>query len=119
TLTLTQVGQPGLSRLYEPVYTNFAPRVSYSYDPWSKGKTVIRGGFGVFFDAFSQDVFLGHLPYNSSFDPGPAYNPIGPAPIYAVGAIGGTIVSGQPVYASPTGPPGTSSPSHAKSARRI
>ena len=105
TLTLTQVGQPGLSNLYQPDYRNFAPRVSYSYDPLGKGKTVLRGGFGVFFDAFSQDVFLAHLPYNSSFDPGPAYNPTGPAPIFSVSANGGSIVSGQPVFAAPGGTP--------------
>jgi len=105
TLTLTQVGQPGLSKLYDPDYKNFAPRISYSWDPLGKGRTVLRGGFGVFFDAFSQDVFLGHLPYNSSFDPGPAYNPTGPAPIFSVSANGGTIVSGQPVFAAPGGTP--------------
>jgi len=101
TVTLTQVGQPGLGNLYNPDYTNFAPRVSFSFDPRGKGKTVIRGGFGVFFDAFSQDVFLAHLPYNSSFDPGPAYNPFGPTPIFSVSALGGTIVHGEPVFAAP------------------
>jgi hypothetical protein len=105
TLTLTQVGQPGLGELYKPDYLNFAPRVSFSFDPTGKGKTVIRSGFGVFFDAFSQDVFLAHLPYNSTFDPGPAYNPVGPAPIFSVTANGGTIVSGQPVFAAPGGTP--------------
>jgi hypothetical protein len=105
TLTLTQVGQPGLGSLYKPDYLNFAPRVAYSWDPRGKGQTVIRGGFGVFFDAFSQDVFLAHLPYNSTFDPGPAYNPIGPAPIFSVGANGGTIVNGQPVFAASGGTP--------------
>jgi hypothetical protein len=103
TLALTQVGLPGLDHLYEPVYTNFAPRASFSWDPFGKGKTVIRSGFGVFFDAYSQDVFLGHLPYNSAFDPGPAYNPTGPTPIYSVGANGGIIISGQPVFAAPGG----------------
>jgi hypothetical protein len=105
TLTLTQVGQPGLGGLYKPDYSNFAPRVNFSFDPRGKGQTVIRGGFGVFFDAYSQDVFLAHLPYNSSFAPGPAYNPFGPAPIFSVGANGGTIVSGQPVFAAPGGTP--------------
>jgi len=105
TITLTQVGQAGLDKLYKPDYTNFAPRISYSYDPFKKGQTVIRGGFGVFFDAFSQDVFLGHLPYNSTFDPGPAYNPTGPAPIFSVSALGGTIIAGQPVFAAPGGTP--------------
>jgi Carboxypeptidase regulatory-like domain/TonB dependent receptor/TonB-dependent Receptor Plug Domain len=102
TLTLTQVGQPGLDRLYEPRYKNVAPRVSASWDPLGKGQTVIRSGFGVFFDSFSQDVFLSHLPYNSSFDPGPAYNPVGPAPIFSVAAVGGTIQSGQPVFNAPS-----------------
>jgi Carboxypeptidase regulatory-like domain/TonB dependent receptor len=79
--TLTQIGQPGLSRLYEPDYRNFAPRVSLAWDVTGKGKTVLRAGYGIFFDAFSQDFFLGHLPYPTFYDPGPAYNPIGPAPI--------------------------------------
>jgi hypothetical protein len=82
---LTQVGQPGLSRLYEPDYNNFAPRVSAAWDITGRGKTVIRAGWGLFYDAFSQDTFLGHLPYPPFYDPGPAYNPIGPAPILSAG----------------------------------
>jgi hypothetical protein len=105
TITLTQVGQPGLDKLYEPKYKNVAPRVSASWDPLGKGKTVIRTGFGVFFDSYSQDVFLAHLPLNSSFDPGPAYNPFGPAPIFSVAAVGGTIQSGQPVFNAPSTTP--------------
>ncbi len=105
TLALTQVGAAGLKSLYEPDYKNFAPRVSFAWDPYGKQKTVLRAGTGIFFDAFSQDVFLAHLPYNSSFDPGPAYNPVGPAPIFSVGANGGIIQSGQPVFAAPGGTP--------------
>jgi hypothetical protein len=116
TLTLTQVGQPGLGKLYQPDYRNFAPRISYSYDPFGKGQTVLRGGFGGFFDAFSQDVFLAHLPYSSSFDPGPAYNPLGPAPIYSVSALGGPSSPAHPSLPRPEEPPrATSSPSPATS----
>jgi outer membrane receptor protein involved in Fe transport len=100
TFTLTQVGQPGLSSLYNPDKKDFAPRVSASWDVTGKGKTVVRGGFGMFYDAVSQDMVLGHLPYAPFFDPGPAYNNIGAAPISSTGAIGGTIVAGQPVYAT-------------------
>ena len=64
-----------------------------------KGKTVIRAGFGMFFDAFSQDMVLGHLPYAPFFDPGPAYNNIGPTRIFHSGAQWRQpIVPGQPVY---------------------
>jgi outer membrane receptor protein involved in Fe transport len=102
TVTLTQVGQPGLSQLYKPDYKDFAPRASIAWDPLGKGKTVIRAGFGIFFDAFSQDFFMGQVPYNSGFDPGPTYNPFGPAPISSVSAVVGTIANGAPIYSPPS-----------------
>lgn len=101
TITLTQVGSAGLDKLYQPDYKNFAPRVSLAWDVFGTGKTVVRSGYGVFFDAFSQDFFLGHLPYPPFFDPGPAYNPIGPAQIIPASAAG-SIVSGQPIYGAPS-----------------
>ena len=101
TFTLTQVGQPGLDRLYNPQKTNFAPRASVAWDVNGQGKTVVRAGFGLFYDAFSQDMVLGHLPYAPFFDPGPAYNPIGPNPIISAVANGGTIQPGVPLYGGP------------------
>jgi hypothetical protein len=105
TFTLTQVGQPGLSSLYNPDKKDFAPRVSLAWDVTGKSKTVVRAGYGLFFDSFSQDMVLGHLPYAPFFDPGPAYNNIGPAPILSTGAVGGAIVPGSPVYTPTTGCP--------------
>ncbi len=98
TFTLTQVGQPGLGGLYNPDKKDFAPRVSASWDVTGKGKTVVRAGFGMFYDALSQDMVLGHLPYAPFFDPGPAYNNIGAAPISSTSAFGGPISAGVPVY---------------------
>ncbi len=104
TFTLTQVGQPGLSSLYNPDKKDFAPRVSLAWDVTGKGKTVVRSGFGMFYDAFSQDMVMGHLPYSPYYDPGPAYNNIGPAPILSTEAVGGTIGYQQPVFAAPATP---------------
>ncbi len=100
TFTFTQVGSPGLSRLYEPDYKNFSPRVSFAWDATGQGKTVVRAGWGIFYDAFSQDIFLGHLPYPPFFDPGPAYNPVGPAQIIPAVNTTGKITSGVPVFDS-------------------
>ena len=48
-------------QLYGKDYNNFAPRLAFAYDLTGKGQTVIRGGWGLFYDAFSQDMFLGPL----------------------------------------------------------
>ena len=81
TGNLEQVGPGGLSNLYNPDKRDFSPRASIVWDTTGKGKTVIRAGYGLFFDSFSQDMMLGHLPYPTFYAPGPAYNNIGPDPV--------------------------------------
>jgi hypothetical protein len=95
---LAQVGTSALPRLYEPDKKNFAPRASLAWDVFGSGKTVIRTGFGLFYDSTSQDMFLGHLPYPAFFAPGPAYANFGPNPITEATVSGTTIVAGKPIY---------------------
>jgi hypothetical protein len=107
TGALEQVGPGGLPNLYNPDKKDFSPRASVVWDVTGKGKTVLRAGYGLFFDAFSQDMALGHLPFPTFFAPGPAYNNIGPDPIQmanlnpaAVNAAG-VYIPGTPLYGAP------------------
>jgi hypothetical protein len=91
------------NQLYGKDYNNFAPRVGFAYDLFGKGKTVLRGGWGLFYDAFAQDIFLGHVPYNCAFCPGPAYTGTGKAPILSAGIAGGALSPTSPVFSGFSG----------------
>ena len=106
---LQQVGgSGGLDGLYNPDKKDFSPRVSVVWDVTGKGTTVVRAGYGLFFDAFSQDMMLGHLPYPTFYAPGPAYNNIGPDPVQMANAnpnafdVNGIYIPNTPIYGAPT-----------------
>ena len=94
---LVEVGTGGLDKLYNSDWNNFSPRVGFAWDLTGKGKTVVRAGWGLFYDAFSQDFFVGQLPFNT-FNPGPAYNPVGPSPILFSFSTTDVIEDGVPIF---------------------
>ena len=82
SIGLQQIGvrdAPGT--LYPKDYNNFSPRIGVAYDVFGSGKTILRAGWGLAYDAFSQDFFAGQIPYNTS-NAGPVFNGIGPRPIF-------------------------------------
>ncbi len=84
-------------QLYPHDLNNFGPRAAVAWDPRGNGKTIIRAGWGMYYDAFSQDFFVGQLPFNT-FNSGPAYNGVGPDPITFSFSPGATIQPGVPVF---------------------
>jgi len=81
-----------VTQLYGKDWNNFSPRVSAAWDLTGDAKRVLRAGYGLYYDAFSQDFFVGQLPWNT-FNPGPAYNDI----LFSFSPVS-DLVSGAPVF---------------------
>jgi Carboxypeptidase regulatory-like domain/TonB-dependent Receptor Plug Domain len=65
------LGFPGdptvLSSLVPTDYNGVAPRIGFAYDTTGAGKFLIRGGFGIFFDAVNANVVGVGEPYHYNF----------------------------------------------------
>lgn len=107
---LVRVGDAGLPDLYKPDRNNFAPRLGFAYDLTGRGRTILRGGYGLYYDTPSQDFFLLQTFQNGG--PGsPATNPLPGLGVFNVtfGAAA-TIPYGPnvPIFGNATGSPPTS-----------
>ena len=59
--TVVYAGRDGQPRSFmNEDYNDFAPRVGFTYDIFGTGKTVIRGGYGIFYPAIFYREFLGN-----------------------------------------------------------
>ncbi len=74
-------GDPGVPKdIIKTNYTNFAPRVGLAYDIFGNGRTVLRAGFGIFYDALNANTTGIGQPYHYqatySYAPGSFSNPL-------------------------------------------
>ncbi len=94
-----------IDAVYPGDWTNFSPRVGFSYAPGLWKGTVLRGGFGMFFDTPNANPFLDNRPSNNAPN-GLEGNPGGPDPVFTVAATPQagivSIIPGQPILPSGT-----------------
>jgi Carboxypeptidase regulatory-like domain/TonB-dependent Receptor Plug Domain len=72
-------------------WNNFGPRLGFAYDVFGDGRTALRGGFGIFYERYQQNVFN----FGGISNPPLVYTPI----IYGgnIGNISPGLVNGAPL----------------------
>ena len=92
-----------------PDKKNFGPRLGFVYDPFGKGKSVVRGGYGIYYDRIILEAGAEELVQNdraltvTQFAGSACTSPVVPGPpsLDACFAPFGSFVVGSPNLASP------------------
>ena len=87
-VVMSIVGPGTGHQLYNSDYSNIEPRVGFSWDPWSNGKTAIRGAFGIFHDRVFGNLF-GNARGNPPFEQDYSTNPLDTINGFYGGSING------------------------------
>jgi hypothetical protein len=86
--------------LYPKDLNNFAPRFGFAFKPTADGKTVIRGGWGVYYDVPALNFFVANTGSPNGGAAGVHANPGGANPVFTINAKNVVIQQGVPVFGS-------------------
>jgi hypothetical protein len=89
-----------VANIYPQFWGGISPRVGFSLQLDSVGKTVLRGGFGLYGDSiFMKSIMQNNGLTNISVF-GPEFNPAGSNEVAQAASLGTVIQAGQPVFQS-------------------
>jgi hypothetical protein len=98
-------GMVSTDTLYPADKTDLSPRVGFTFTPSESRKTVIRGGWGLFYDMFAVNFFTANTSFANGGALGVGNNPGGTTPVFSITQTKFTIVDGAPIFGTTPNPP--------------
>jgi hypothetical protein len=98
-------GMVSTDSLYPADKKDLSPRVGVSYLPFAHRKTVLRGGYGLFYDMLAVNFFTANTGFANGGALGVGNNPGGPTPVYSITQRRTTYAYGVPVFGTSPQPP--------------
>ena len=98
-------GMVSTDTLYPADKTDVSPRFGITYTPSDSRTTVIRGGWGLFYDMLAVNFFTANTGFANGGALGVGNNPGGPTPVFSITQRRFTYAANVPVFGSSAQPP--------------
>jgi carboxypeptidase family protein len=105
TTFIADKGMVSTDTLYPADRTDFSPRVGITYTPTDSHKTVIRSGWGLFYDMLAVNFFTANTGFANGGALGVGNNPGGTTPVFSITQRRFTYAPNVPVFGTGAQPP--------------
>jgi hypothetical protein len=102
---LPSQGMVSTDSLYPAQKDAISPRVGITWVPSDSRKTVIRSGYGLFYDMFAVAFFTANTGFANGGALGVGNNPGGDQPVFSITQRRQTVVNGVPIFGTTPQPP--------------